>query len=146
MSKLDEYCERDEIVMLAYCLMDNHFHVALHDRHGRVARTMRSLLGGYAKRYNHRYGTVGPLFQDRFRARVVADEGQMADLTRYIHLNPHPFTDYRKYRWSSYREYADGRSGYCDPGPVLDWFGGSRLGYAIFVEKRLSRGERAGIA
>jgi REP element-mobilizing transposase RayT len=147
MSKLEEYCERDEVQLLAYCLMDNHFHLALKvGPAGGLTRMMRSLLSGFATRYNRRYGTVGPLFQDSFRAKEVYDEGQMADLTRYIHLNPHPFFDYHSYRWSSYRQYAMGRPGPAEPGLVLDSFGGSKLSYAIFVEKRLSRREREGVA
>ncbi len=139
LSKLDEYCERDNITVLAYCLMDNHFHLALR-QDGRLplSKSLRSLLIGYARRYNAKYGTSGALFQGRFRAKLVHDEQYLIRLSAYIHLNPAPFADYRRYRWSSYRQYVSPKSGFCDPGPVLDLLGGSTTSYAIYVEKAVS--------
>jgi putative transposase len=102
---------------------------------------MRSLLLGYARRYNAKYGTSGALFQGRFRAKLVHDEAYLTHLSRYIHLNPDPFADYRKYRWSSYRQYANGSAGISDPGPVMDLFDGSKTSYATYVAKAASPGE-----
>jgi putative transposase len=143
LSKLDEFCERDRISINVFCLMDNHFHLVLRqDGLTALPATMRSFLAGYVRMYNRRYGTVGSLFQGRFNAKHVYDEGYLAQVSRYIHLNPHPFADYRKYRWSSYREYAESVPGICDVGPVLDCFGGSKTSYGIYVEKVVSSGER----
>ncbi len=142
LSKLDQFCDRDGLGIIAYCLMDNHFHLLLRQTGPRpVTVAMRSLLAGYARRYNSKYGTVGSLFQGRFQAKPVGDEGYLVSVSRYIHLNPHPFNDYRKYRWSSYAEYVTGRPGFCQPGPVLDLFGGSTTSYAIYVEKAASYGD-----
>jgi putative transposase len=145
LSKLDEFCQRDEQVLLAYCLMDNHYHLALWQRGDiPLSKTMQSLLAGYTQHYNHRYGTTGTLFQGRFAAKPIWDEGAMANLTRYIHLNPHPYFDYQTYRWSSYRQYSQPRPGIAEVGPVLDTFGGSRTSYTIFCEKVARSGSPRG--
>jgi putative transposase len=143
LSKLDEFCERDDISIHVYCLMDNHYHLVL-GQQGHVALPviMRSFIAGYVHTYNRKYGTVGGLFQGRFKAKHVYDEGYMAQVSRYIHLNPHPFDDYRKYRWSSCSQYTTVQPGICEVGPVLDCFGGSKTSYAIFMGKAGYYGER----
>jgi putative transposase len=138
LSKLDEFCERDGITVVAYCLLDNHFHLLLRqDAHLSISVMMRSLLAGFVRAYNKKHGTAGVLFQGRFQAKLVHDEDYLVHLSRYIHLNPHPFANYRTYPWSSYREYI-GKPGMCEVGPVLDALGGSKDSYAIYVEKAVS--------
>lgn len=126
LSKLEEFCERDGQSIIAYCLMDNHYHLALRQNGERpLSETMRSLLQGYALYYNRRYGTVGSLFQGRFQSKLVDNPlhnpWHLARLTRYIHRNPLLFADFR-YRWSSYRQYVGETRGACDTGPVMELF------------------------
>jgi putative transposase len=138
LSKLDELCERDSIQVIAYCLMDNHFHLLLTQTGSiSVARMMRSLLTSYVKRTNHKYGLVGHLFQGPYQARFVRDCDQLAVVSRYIHRNPLKFTDIRTYRWSSYRQYLGARTGLATPEPVLGLFG-PEYSYAIFLESSLT--------
>jgi putative transposase len=139
LSKLDEYCDRDQQSLIAYCLMDNHYHLALRqDGEQPISVTMRSLLQEYAQYYNRKYGTVGSLFQGRFQSRLVDhplyNPWHLARLSRYIHRNPLPFADFAKYRWSSYRQYVGGGRGACDIRPVLELFGG-KASYATFCAK-----------
>jgi hypothetical protein len=65
----------------------------------------------------------------------------LARLTRYIHLNPEHFDDYRRYKWSSYRQYASEQTGICDTGPVLTFFEGNKSNYIMFVENAATSGE-----
>ena len=142
LSKLDEFCERDEMVVLAYCLLDNHFHLILRqDGVTPISSTMGSLLAGYVRMYNQKYGEVGGLFQGRFQAKFVHDEAYLVHLSRYVHLNPHPSSDYRTYPWSSYRQYAVGAAGICEVASVMDYFGGVKANYATYVESAVSPGE-----
>jgi putative transposase len=142
LARLDEYCERDGLTLVAYCLMDNHFHLLVRQDGDRpVGAAMRSLLAGYVRVFNQKYGLVGRLFQERFQARLVGDEAYLMHLSRYIHVNPAQFEDFRRYRWSSYREYAERRPGLCDPGPVLDLLSGSGTSYTTFCEMLASPGE-----
>ena len=143
LSKLDQFCSRNQTSIIAYCLMDNHFHLAMRqDGETPISATIQSLLSSYVRAYNHKHGTVGALFQSRFQAKAVADDWQMARLTRYIHLNPAPFSNYRRYHWSSYKEYATGRFNLTDPSSVLDFFGGSNLSYTIFCDKAVTSEEK----
>jgi putative transposase len=140
LAKLDEFTERDSLQVLAYCLMDNHFHLLLRqDGDVPVTRTMHSLLAGYVKRTNYKYGLVGRLFQGPYQARFVRDSQHLAIVSRYIHRNPLNFTDIRTYRWSSYRQYVGSRSGIANPLPVLNLFDGD-YSYGTFVESGLTPG------
>jgi REP element-mobilizing transposase RayT len=142
LSKLEEYCDRDQQSIIAYCLMNNHYHLALRqDGERPLSATLRSLLQGYAQFYNRKYGTVGSLFQGRFQSKLVDhplyNPWHLARLTRYIHRNPLSFGDFERYRWSSYREYvAEARGGrespgLCDLQPVMELFG-DKASYATF--------------
>jgi REP element-mobilizing transposase RayT len=134
LAKVDEYCERDRISILAYCLMDNHFHLLLRQNGtAKLAGMMRSLLTSYAKHSNWKHGLVGHLFQGPYQSRWMNSEEGLAYASRYIHLNPVKVADTRAYRWSSYRQYLGKVSGIADPVPVLELFE-SKDNYATFVE------------
>jgi REP element-mobilizing transposase RayT len=49
---------------------------------------MRQLNGVYTQRFNRRHRTVGHLFQGRFQAILVEQEGYLLELARDIVLNP----------------------------------------------------------
>jgi len=83
---------------------------------------MQKLGTGYTMYFNQRYERVGPLFQGRFKAKLVNQESHLIHLPYYIHCNPldlespewrkKEIKDYRKavrflenYRWSSYPDY-----------------------------------------
>jgi len=134
LSKVDEYCDRDRITVLAYCLMDNHFHLLLRqDGFAKVSAMMRSLMTSYVKRSNSKHGLVGRLFQGPYQSRWMNTDERLAFASRYIHRNPAKFADIRTYRWSSYRQYLGAAPGMADPGPVLALFE-SEGSYTMFVE------------
>lgn len=93
---------------LAYCLMDNHFHVLLHTPQGQLSSAMQHLGSTYTRHTNARVGRDGPLFRGRFHSIVVTTDRYLQAAARYIHRNPlvipgidHP----ADWRWSSYRSY-----------------------------------------
>ena len=49
---------------------------------------MRSLLTGYAGRFNRRHKRSGHLFQNRYKSIVIDEEAYFLELVRYLHLNP----------------------------------------------------------
>jgi REP element-mobilizing transposase RayT len=51
--------------LLAYCLMDNHYHLLLRTQHADLAAGIHYLNGVYAQRFNRRHRRVGHLFQGR---------------------------------------------------------------------------------
>ena len=105
LSLLGETCERFNITVRAYCQMTNHYHLLLETVDGNLSRAMRDLNGNYAQYFNRAHGTVGHLFQGRYKAILCQRESYMKELARYIELNPvrarmvrHP----SEWLWSSY--------------------------------------------
>ena len=80
--------ESHAVVIHAYCLMPNHFHLQLQTRRSNLKEAMQRLLGGYAMRFNLRHRHAGPLFQGRYRAILAAEGDCIMEVNRYIHLNP----------------------------------------------------------
>lgn len=99
--------ERDGLVVLAWILMSNHYHVALRTAEVPLWRSMASIQGLTTKGFNRRHRVNGPLWQSRYRARFVEDDSYLRQLLAYIHLNPVSaglVNDPVKYRWNGHRE------------------------------------------
>lgn len=119
-----------DIDLLAFCLMDNHFHLFIYQKENNLAITelMRSLTTAYSMYFNKKYERVGPVFQQRYRAVLTTTDSQLLHITRYIHLNPKLYKDYE---WSSYPYYTNKKhASWVKPGAILELFDGD---YTIFV-------------
>ncbi len=73
---------------LAYCLMGNHYHLVPHTRPANLSSIMRDVNGIYTQAYKHRHGSVGHLFQGRFKAILVDRDAYLLEVCRYVELNP----------------------------------------------------------
>lgn len=97
----------EQISLLCYCLMPNHFHILL-QQHGErsIADFMKSLSMKYSLYFDKRYSRRGPLYEDRYKAVEVTSEGQFIYLSKYIHRNPVDIlpakTRLAGYKYSSY--------------------------------------------
>ena len=100
-----------DVEMLAWCLMDNHFHLLAKGEMPAISHGMRSLLSAYALNFNARHDRCGHLFQDRFASQCVTDDLQLLTAIRYIHFNPIKggLSEELDYPWSSYGQYAENR-------------------------------------
>jgi len=79
----------DQIELLAYCLMPNHFHFLIKQSTDRgIAEFMQSLVLKYVMYFNKKYKRVGSLFQSRYKTVLVENEDQFVYITKYIHRNP----------------------------------------------------------
>lgn len=95
-------------IIHAYCLMDNHYHILLETPRGNLSQIMRHINGAYTTRFNIKHKRKGHLFQGRYKAILVDVDTYLAELSRYIHLNPvrAGMVDMpEKYSWSSYQYY-----------------------------------------
>ena len=134
--------------LYAYCLMTNHVHLLLERQASAVGRVMHRLLTGYAQYYNRRYRRVGHLLQGRHKAILCQSERYLAELVRYIHLNPvraGMVTRPEDYEYSSHRAYLGMEpAGIVDVDPVLRHFGASkevaRARYRKFVAAGIKQG------
>jgi putative transposase len=87
-ARLERLCADGGAVVYAWCLMDNHVHLAIRTGARPLATTMRRLLTGYAVSFNRRHGRAGHLFQNRYKSIVIDEERYLLALVRYIHRNP----------------------------------------------------------
>ncbi|MEK6818593.1 MAG: transposase [Nanoarchaeota archaeon] len=79
----------EEIYLIAFCLMPNHFHFLIKQNSSYSIDTfMNSLVTRYVMYFNRKYNRVGPLFQGVYKAVLVESESQLLYLTCYIHRNP----------------------------------------------------------
>ena len=85
---LFEACEEFNWILHAYCIMGNHFHLALETPDANLSNGMRWLQSTFAMRYNRYRNENGHLFQGRFKGIIVEDADRLAALCHYIHLNP----------------------------------------------------------
>jgi putative transposase len=79
----------DKLILIAYCLMPNHFHLMVkQSTEEAIAEFMRALLNSYIRYFNEKYERLGTLFQGRYKGVLIESEPYLLHLTRYIHLNP----------------------------------------------------------
>ena len=109
--------------LYAYCLMGNHVHLLMQEVSETVGETMKRIASSYVYYYNHRYGRIGHLFQERFKSQPVNDWDYFVTLLRYIHQNPTKgliVEDVEDYPWSSWLEYTGKADApFCSTGTVL---------------------------
>lgn len=75
--------------LLAYCLMSNHFHLALWPpSDGDLSRWMHWLLTTHVRRYLKSYHTSGHVWQGRFKAFPIQEDEHLRAVLRYIERNP----------------------------------------------------------
>jgi REP element-mobilizing transposase RayT len=149
---LGEAAEKTGIVIHAYVLMGNHYHLLLETPEGNLVAALKWLQGAYTQRYNGRHKVFGHLFQGRYKAVIVdpQESSYFQVVSTYIHLNPARAGMIRvgqerlkRYRWSSYPWYLN-RAG---KGPkwlrrdrVMGSLGmaeGERKGYEAYIEERV---------
>jgi REP element-mobilizing transposase RayT len=133
---LEECRERFRLRMLAFVLMDNHYHLLIELTEPNLSEAVRWLNLSYSVWFNRRHRRAGYLFQGRFKSILVDPISCGYGLSAYIHLNPvrtghfglsktdrqhdragvgaAPMAEQvqaridtlRAYRWSSYRAYC----------------------------------------
>jgi len=119
---LEKVAERSRLVVHAYCLMDNHYHLLLETPEGNLSKALRQLNGVYTQAFNRRHTRVGHVLQGRFKAILVDKDSYLLELARYVVLNPVRAQAVKKpdaYRWSSFRATAG-----LEPTPpflAVDW-------------------------
>jgi putative transposase len=88
LSRLADLCREGYLVLYAWALMNNHFHLLGRTGNQLIASSMRKLLTGYVIAFNRRHKRYGHLFQNRYKSIICEDDPYLLELTRYIHLNP----------------------------------------------------------
>jgi len=128
---LGEACEKTGWEVHAWCLMSNHYHLAISTPNANLVDGMQWLQGTFATRFNRMRDERGHLFQGRYKSLVVEPEAGLGPLCHYIHLNPvraklRPVEDLPGYRWTSLSWLTEPaiRPGWYRPEPALEHAGG----------------------
>ena len=147
---LQQGIERYRCLVHAYCLMDNHVHLAVQVSDIPLSKLMQVVSFRYTQYMNRRFKRTGHLFQGRFKALLIDQDNYLLQLVRYIHLNPyragmvqHP----DQYSWSSHHVYGGKQT---VPWLTTDWvleqLGTERKtvvsNYISFINDGLSEGHR----
>lgn len=123
---LAEACEKTGWRIHAWCLMSNHYHLAISTPKANLVDGMSWLQGTFAARFNGLRGERGHLFQGRYKSLVVDPDGGLGPLCHYIHLNPvraklREVAELSAYRWASVSWLLEPkrRPAWYDPVPAL---------------------------
>jgi putative transposase len=142
LNKLELTFLRFQLPCVAYCLMNNHYHLIVQTPDQRLSKAMQQLNGGYSKHVNSIHGRSAHLFRNRFMAQLIDDDQYLLTACRYVAHNPvraglcqAPSS----WRWSSYRIAAgiDRAPPFLDERLLSDLVGGGdrwRIRYREFVE------------
>ena len=85
---IQEGISRFDYRVHAFCLMNNHVHLAIQVADISLSKIIQNLSFRYTRWVNKRLGRIGHLFQGRYKAVLVDKDNYLLQLVRYIHLNP----------------------------------------------------------
>jgi REP element-mobilizing transposase RayT len=109
---------RYAVVLHAYVLMNNHFHLVVRTLEPNLSRFMHDVNTGFSVWTNKRNRRTGHVFEGRFKAIAMQEEGYLRSVSAYVHLNPVRVRGWQArpveerlvrvsdYPWSSYRDYT----------------------------------------
>jgi len=108
LNRVADLCIDRALVVYAWALMPNHFHLLVRTGRQSISKSMRRLLTGYVVNFNLRHKRYGHLFQNRYKSIICEDDPYLLELTRYIHLNPlrtgivEDLGGLNRYRWTGH--------------------------------------------
>jgi putative transposase len=152
LSRLTDLCIDGDLIVYAWALMPNHFHLLVRTGRQSISKSMRRLLTGYVVNFNLRHKRYGHLFQNRYKSIICEDDPYLLELTRYIHLNPlragivGDLERLSYYRWTGHSAVMGRvKRDWQEIGTVIAYFGkGNRAveKYEQYMREGISNGKR----
>lgn len=126
---IDNNVNKQLVKILCFCLMPNHFHLLLQQlEENGISIFIRKVADSFTRYFNTKNDRVGPLFQGKFKAKVVESDEYLLQLSKYIHRNPLklPLWTNRlpEYSFSSYPGYLNQKRKveFCDIEDISSYF------------------------
>lgn len=119
LDQLADALKKDGVILYAYALMPNHYHLFIETPYGNIQRFMQRLNTAYSMYHRYKRNKPGHCFQGRYGAKLVNGDDYIIRLTRYIHLNTVKVAKCKNmsqeekqkylnnYKWSSYCGYIN---------------------------------------
>ena len=106
---------------------------------------MRRISDSFTRYFNTKYDRVGPLFQGKFKAKIVETDEYLLQLSKYIHRNPLTLPKWlveenlSDYTFSSYGGYLNSKRtfDFCEMDDINEYFSSTNpsLSYKSFVQE-----------
>lgn len=124
----------ENLSMVAYCLMPNHFHFFMKQTTPNAIDSFMNSLGTrYTMYFNRKYDRVGSLYQGVYKAAILKSELHFLHLSRYIHKQAY------KTQPCSYDDYlGKKKTPWVKPEDILTYFSTKhpQLSYAAFINEK----------
>lgn len=108
---IKKYSKEYEIVLIAYCIMNNHAHLILYvEDIKKLGKFMHRINLIYSHFYNKENGRCGVIFRNRYKTEQIYNFKYLINCIRYIHLNPVKakiVDSCEQYKYSSCKEYLN---------------------------------------
>ena len=141
-----------QVDILAFVLMNNHFHLIIKTPLANLQEFMRHFNISYTSSFNKRHNRTGHLYQGRYKSFVIDADSYLLEVSRYVHLNPIRIkgrsdappgenkAHLAGYQWSSYIDYITDNTHYpfLSVSEILGYFSGNKGSYAVFVESGIT--------
>jgi REP element-mobilizing transposase RayT len=123
---LADKAKQMKVHILAYCILDNHYHLVLENSSGCLSAMMKRINSQFAIAYRKRNQGRGSIFQDRFKSTLIENDAYLITSIMYTLYNPVRagiVHHYGRYSWSSAGELLSrNQGGLTDRNFVLDLF------------------------
>lgn len=128
--ELREYNKRFDYQIIAYVVMDNHYHILVKTNKDSIDRIMFYINNVVAKFLCRELKRSGHIFGSRYNCEVVESDAYLFWLLRYIHRNPvraEICSSVKEYRWCSDVFYRCNIPGFVDIDYVLNMISKNRV-------------------
>lgn len=110
LSKMRKYKQLFNVEIINYNLLPTHYHYTAEQLSDvPISKFMHDLHTSYVYYFNKKYKRIGPLYQDRHKQRIVANEKYLIWLSAYVNGNAeiHKIvSDAKDWTHSSYLDYV----------------------------------------
>jgi len=144
---LEQALARTPMRLLSYCVMPNHWHMALWPvGDDDLSNFMRWLTVTHTQRWhaNHDTGGTGPLYQGRSKSFSVEQDGHFLTVCRYVERNAlraNLVSRAEAWRWSSLWQFANERTDV----PLTAWPVPRSSDWVDLVNQPMTESELAGV-
>lgn len=121
--------EKTKVSILAFCIMNNHYHLIVQNSSGRMPDFFRRLNGEFANFYRRKNGGKGYVFQDRYKSILIQDDSYLLLVIAYVLNNPVRkgiTKNFLNYEWSSGSKYFNNNFEFIDTAFIRDSFPSKR--------------------